>query len=118
MILLDPEDNYVYENGSLPIRPNWDKMFIKQMIANQTVLCSENVMKTIPESFKRIAWFTTDDNMPHDINWGISTFNLLPNMIIVTRSTETKNLPGKKFRLNKYLKVFEDEKGLEIWLKK
>lgn len=117
MILLDPANNYVYEDGSLPIRPDWDKAFIKQMIAGQTVLCSENVMDTIPESFKKIAWFTTDESMRHDINWGISTFKLFPNMILVSRGPATKKIPGKKFRLDNYINVFKDEKGLEIWLK-
>lgn len=117
MILLDPLDHYVYEDGSLPIRPDWDKGFIKQMIAGQTVLCSQNVLDTIPESFKRIAWFTTDENMPYDINWGISTFKLMPNMILVTRGPATKKIPGKKFRLDGYINIFKDEKGLEIWVK-
>jgi len=117
MILLDPGNKYVYEDGSLPIRPEFDKQFITDMITNKVVLCSQNVLDTIPESMKRVAWFTTDMNMPYDINWGISTFEDKPAMFLVTRSKVARELGGKVLRLDGYNKTFEDEKGLEIWLK-
>lgn len=117
MILLDPRDIYVYEDNSLPLRPDWDKEFITNMITGKVILCSQNVLDTIPKSMLAVAEFTTDINSEHDINWGISTFSLEPDMFLVTRAKAAKKLGGKVLRLNKYNKVFEDEKGLEIWLK-
>ena len=106
MILLDPGNKYVYEDGSLPIRPEFDKQFITEMITDKTVLCSQNVLDTIPPSMKRVANFTTDMESDYDINWGISTFVDKPDMFLVT-----------VLRLDGYTQVFEDEKGLEIWVK-
>ena len=66
---------------------------------------------------KRVANFTTDMESDYDINWGISTFVDKPDMFLVTRAQVAKKLGGKVLRLDGYTQVFEDEKGLEIWVK-
>jgi hypothetical protein len=115
MILLDPANKYVYEDNSLPVRPDWDKKFITEMIRGRTVLCSMNVIKTIPKSMYSVANFTTDVSRRYDINWGIKTFRDAPDILFVTRSLVTKKLPGKTFRLDEYHLTYK--KGqLEIWL--
>lgn len=116
MILLDPEDKYVYEDNSLPIRPKWDKEFITEMIRGKKVLCSMNVIDTIPRSMRKIADFTTDMSSDYDINWGIKTFVKIPDLLIVTRGKETKDIPGKVFRLNDFHRIYKDQKGIELWL--
>lgn len=118
MILLDPGNKYVYEDGSLPIRPEFDKQFITDMITDKTVLCSQNVLDTIPKSMRNVADFTTNMEDDYDINWGISTFVDTPDMLLVTRAQVAKKLGGKVLRLDDFTQVFTDEKGLEIWLKK
>lgn len=117
MILLDPMDKYVYEDGSLPIRPDFDKQFITDMITNKTILCSQNVLDTIPKSMLAVARFTTNELDDYDINWGISTFVDKPDMFLITRAPVAKKLGGKVLRLEDYHIVFKDEKGLEIWVK-
>lgn len=118
MILLDPGNKYVYSDGSLPIRPEFDKQFITDMITDKTVLCSQNVLDTIPKSMLAVADFTTDMEADYDINWGISTFVDTPDMLLVTRAQVAKKLGGKVLRLDSFSQVFKDEKGLEIWLRK
>lgn len=116
MILLDPNNVYVYEDGSLPVRPDWDKEFITDMITDKTILCSQNVLDTIPKSMLKVATFTTDMEADYDINWGISTFADRPEMLLVTRSEVVKAIGGKALRMDGYSQAFKDEKGLEIWL--
>ena len=118
MILLDPNNIYVYSDGSLPVRPSWDKGYITSMIEGKTVLCSQNVLETIPHSMLNIAKFITDHNHEFDINWGISTFNDIPDILLVTRSKVAKRKSGKTFRLNNYTRINTGNSQLEIWMPK
>ena len=116
-MLLDPGNKYVYEDGSLPIRPEWDKEFLKDTIRDRKVLCSQNVLDTIPRSMREIAEFTTNPEDTYDVNLGVSTFAEQPDMFLITRAKVAKKLGGKVLRLDGYTQIFEDEKGLEIWVK-
>lgn len=114
LILLDPEDNYVYSDGSLPKRPDWDKEFLINMIRGSLVLCSESTFKTIPKSMLKVATFTTDILAKADYNFGIKTFSQVPpGILIVTRGTTVKP-GGKKFRLDRFTNVYKNE-GIELW---
>lgn len=117
VILLDQDNKYVYSDGSLPKRPEWDKQFLTDLIRGALVLCSENTFKTIPKSMLKVATFTTNIFADVDINFGIKTFGQMPpDLMIVVRGPEKSNKEGKTFRMNNYNKIFEDEKGLELWV--
>ncbi len=122
VVLLSADGNYVSENGELPVRPEWDKRMITQLVTNKRVLCSPNTLKTLPKSIlgvvSRIETYSYDNNW--DVNFGISTFKQGDaDLFIVIKSKGS--MEGKRFS-RKFLKLtyhnILDIEELELWMKK
>lgn len=107
LILVSKNGKYLSNDGSLPVRPDWDKSFITDMIRNKIVLCSENTLKTIPPSMKKAAsrW-TTNMEEPYDINFGINTFKQTPDLLIMTVSKEEIK-EGPDFRTDSFKEILD-----------
>lgn len=122
--LLSKDGYYLREDGTLPVRPSWDKKFLVELTKNLTTICSLATYNTLPLSVKSTEPFILDyecddyDSLPYqDINLGINTFKTLPELIFITRSNYNAD-GGKLLRLDKYslLIDFEKEDGrFEIW---
>jgi len=113
LVLLSADGFYLSEFGTLPRRPLWDKEFITKVIKGKRVLCSYTTLATLPKSMLSIAQFTTDTKAEYDVNFGIDTFKVKPDLLIVSRSI--KNLHrGKRFDLSEFDQVVQTE-GLEMY---
>lgn len=115
ILLLNKNDMYLTKDGRLPTAPKWDKTFLKDLIKGKRVLCSFNTLKDLPKSILDCAYFTTNENLDYDVNFGISTFKNKVDLLFIVRSEDTFN-DGKKFNLSDYsLKLKKGD--LEIWTK-
>jgi len=114
-VLLSKDNFYIGPKGELPVRPSWDKSFITKLIQGKRVLVSKNTLVTLPKSILDAAYFTTNPELPYDVNFGISTFKNKPDLLLVVRSNKDLNA-GKKFRLDGYIAMVE-LKNLEVYTK-
>jgi len=111
-ILLDPNDNYVDNNGNLPKRPDYDKKLLKAFTLNQTV--TQNGYDGLPPSMRKFLTVTEDLK---EITMAVTIPEIAKysDVLLVNRSSE--NLEnGKKFRLDNF-KLLTKQGQLEIWLK-
>lgn len=115
IILLSSNNYYIDENGMLPKRPKWDKQLLLGIIKNKRVLCSSNVLNTLPKSILDSAYFTTNPNADYDINFGIDTFrSARPDLLIVVRSSSSLE-NGKKFDLSNFQQLVATT-NLELYI--
>jgi len=116
IILLSKDDYYLRDDGTLPVRPSWDKKFLLAMVEGLDCTCSEKTFETLPNSVKEVCNIYVDD-YDTDVNLGIQTFEFMPMLIFVVRSNYEAG-GGKLFRLANYKKVIDLQKEdgrLEIW---
>ena len=101
IVLLSRDGYYLGPNGELPHRPIFDKELITFLASGKKVLCSENTMKTIPPSIRKVAKsITTDPMSDWDVNFGIKTYNEIGDYFIVVKS-ESDLGGGKKFDMSR-----------------
>lgn len=120
--LLSKDGYYLREDGSLPIRPSWDKEFLTSLVKNLYCVASKNTIDTLPKSIIDNAAGIFNDSsylqrVACDINLGIKTFRDLPELLFITRSNYSVE-GGKLLRLNNYTKIIDFTKsdgGFEIW---
>lgn len=114
--LLSKDGYYLREDGSLPVRPSWDKKFLLDLVEGLECTCSEKTFETLPTSIKSNADIYVD-NFDVSINLGIATFEYHPELMLIVRSKYEAG-SGKLLRLDEYIKLIEFEKedgGFEIW---
>lgn len=115
--LLSKDGYYLREDGTLPVRPSWDKKFLVELTRGFQSTCSENTFDNLPLSIKEAAVITINYDIGSDINLGIDTFRFKPELIFIVRSKYEAS-SGKLLRLTEYNKLIEFEKdngGFEIW---
>lgn len=120
--LLSKDGYYLREDGSLPIRPSWDKEFLTSLVKNLYCVASKNTIDTLPKSIIDNAAGIFNDSsylqrVAGDINLGIKTFRDLPELLFITRSNYSVE-GGKLLRLDNYTKIIDFTKsdgGFEIW---
>ena len=114
--LLSKDGYYLRDDGSLPVRPSWDKKFLVDLTAGLACTCSENTFEKLPTSIKEHAYIYVD-TFDVSINLGIATFEYQPELIFIVRSKYEAG-GGKLLRLDEYIKLIEFEKEdgeFEIW---
>lgn len=114
--LLSKDGYYLRDDGSLPVRPSWDKKFLVDLTTDLVCTCSENTFDTLPVSIKSNANIYVD-NFTASVNLGIATFEYRPELMFIVRSKYEAG-SGKLLRLDEYIKLIEFEKedgGFEIW---
>jgi len=105
-LLLDRNDNYVLEDGSLPRRPQWDKALLETFVIGESL--SEDGYNMVGKKLKENVFVTHGE--PYPIT--IPEINALADIILVTRSYTSGK--GKRFRFNNFEKVLSTGQ-LEIW---
>jgi len=109
-LLLDKNDNYVYPDGSLPTRTQWDKKLLQTFI--ELGLVSDAGFRLLPPSLKQIATKTLGEpTCPITIQ----EIAALSDILIITRSRDEK--VGRRFRLDAFEPILK-ELRLEIWKRK
>ena len=115
LVLLTHDDSYLVD-GRLPTRPSWDKDLLLGICENRKIVCSEATYKELPTPI-----ISRGDvkigNQPFgaDINLGIDTFDRLPDLLLISRSTDM--LGTKKFRYRDEYKQILNLGGFELWTK-
>lgn len=120
--LLSLDGYYLRDDGTLPVRPSWDKEFLIKLIEGLPCVASQNTIDNLPPSIKNSATNIFNDTsylqrMAGDINLGIKTFRDLPDLMFIVRSQYNAG-SGKLLRLDRYTKLIEftkDNGGFEIW---
>jgi hypothetical protein len=114
--LLSKDGYYLRDDGSLPVRPSWDKKFLVDLVTDLECTCSDNTFEKLPASIKEHADIYVD-TFDVSINLGIATFEYQPELMFIVRSKYEAG-SGKLLRLDGYIKLIEFEKedgGFEIW---
>ncbi len=107
-ILLDEKNTYVYEDGSLPIRTQWDKELLSTFLLDENV--SGEGFRMLPDSLgRKVAGITPGE--PYPIT--VPEIDGLTDILLVTRG-QSKAKPGKKFRFDKFTCILKEQR-LEIW---
>ena len=109
-ILLDQNDNYVYPDGKLPMRPKWDKRLLGTFIEKGSV--SFKGYNLLPPSLKNLAKITPGEPVTPIT---IPEIAGLADILVVSRSKEMRQ--GKRFRLDAFEQILSEGK-LEIWRRK
>lgn len=116
--LLSKDGYYLREDGSLPIRPSWDKKFLVDLVTGLACSCSSKTFEDIPNSIiDNTLSIHIDMSAYSDINLGIDTFRFKPELIFIVRSKYEAN-GGKLLRLDNYTKIIDftkDDGDFEIW---
>ena len=107
LLLLDSNDNYVYEDGSLPIRPAWDKKFLDAMLENEVV--SPEGYEMLPESMRKKV-YTDGWCKP----FPITIPEIAKSDILFVVRGWNKQDKGKKFRFDDFEWLF-DTGHIEVW---
>jgi len=106
-ILLTKDNVYVKDDGSLPIRPAWDKELLKGLIDGGRV--SDKAYAMLPPSMRKLV--EVDTKLP---NIPITIKELAnADLLIVSRSLELCR--GKKFRFENFRLLLKDRK-VELWI--
>ena len=114
--LLSKDGYYLRYDGTLPIRPSWDKKFLIDLIAGLDCTCSDNTFEKLPNSIKKNTYISVEE-FDVSINLGIKTFEYMPELMFIVRS-KYKAGGGKLLRLDDYAQLIAFEKedgGFEIW---
>lgn len=122
--LLSKDGYYLRDDGTLPVRPSWDKKFLVDLTAGMSTICSQNTFNTLPKSLRDtepyiyIPYEDSRFDLPYqDINLGIATFKEKPELMFIVRSKYEAG-GGKLLRLDDYVQLITFEKedgGFEIW---
>jgi len=119
VLILDRRDRYVYDDGSLPVRPTFDKPFLLGLLAGEKrVMASPNTIESLPKSVLNLVE-VTEPQFVHStrVNLGIKTmYTHTPDLLFITRSNSLRSLlkSGKKFDLS-YWRPILKLKEFEIW---
>lgn len=114
--LLSKDGYYLRYDGTLPVRPSWDKKFLIDLIAGLDCTCSDNTFEKLPNSIKENANIYVEE-FDVSINLGIKTFEYMPELMFIVRSKYEAG-SGKLLRLDDYVQLITFEKedgGFEIW---
>ena len=107
-LLLDLNDNYVLNDGSLPKRPQWDKALLKTFVAGESL--SKAGYDMLPRSMQSIV---TIDEPTFTVT--IPEIDASADILLVSRSyTKGK---GKQFKFDNFKQVLKTGQ-LEIWRRK
>lgn len=116
--LVSKDGYYLREDGSLPIRPSWDKKFLVDLVTGMACNCSSNTFENLPTSITcKAQIININVSRYSDINLGIDTFRFKPELIFIVRSKYEAN-GGKLLRLDNYTKIIDftkDDGDFEIW---
>lgn len=96
---LDTNDNYVYEDGSLPTAPAWDKEMLSELVKQNTI--TPSAINILPLSMKKIATATPGEPT---LAVKVSEIDALADLLIVTRVTD-RGQSGRKFRFTNFKKL-------------
>ena len=105
-ILLDELNNYVGDNKTLPLRPEWDKALLHTLVKGKGV--SEAAYEMLPPSIQKVCYIDAVDNYPITIK----EISEQSDYLLVNRSAEVKP-GGKVFRLDNFKLIGE----IELWKK-
>lgn len=114
--LLSKDGYYLRYDGTLPVRPSWDKKFLIDLIAGLDCTCSDNTFEKLPNSIKENTYIYVEE-FDVSINLGIKTFEYTPELMFIVRSKYEAG-SGKLLRLDDYVQLITFEKedgGFEIW---
>lgn len=114
--LLSKDGYYLRDDGTLPVRPSWDKKFLIDLTAGLECTCSDNTFEKLPNSIKENADIYVEE-FDVSVNLGIKTFEYMPELMFIVRSKYEAG-GGKLLRLDDYVQLitFEKEDGeFEIW---
>ena len=114
--LLSKDGYYLRDDGTLPMRPSWDKKFLIDLVTNLDCTCSDNTFEKLPNSIKENTYIYVEE-FDVSINLGIKTFEYMPELMFIVRSKYDAG-SGKLLRLDDYVQLITFEKedgGFEIW---
>ena len=114
--LLSKDGYYLRDDGTLPVRPSWDKKFLIDLTHGLDCTCSDNTFEKLPNSIKENANIYVEE-FDVSINLGIKTFEYMPELMFIVRSKYEAG-SGKLLRLDDYYQLITFEKedgGFEIW---
>lgn len=114
--LLSKDGYYLRDDGTLPVRPSWDKKFLIDLTAGLDCTCSDNTFEKLPNSIKENTYIYVEE-FDVSINLGIKTFEYMPELMFIVRSKYEAG-SGKLLRLDDYVQLITFEKedgGFEIW---
>lgn len=114
--LLSKDGYYLRDDGTLPVRPSWDKKFLIDLTHGLDCTCSDNTFEKLPNSIKENTYIYVEE-FDVSINLGIKTFEYMPELMFIVRSKYEAG-SGKLLRLDDYVQLITFEKedgGFEIW---
>ena len=114
--LLSKDGYYLRDDGTLPVRPSWDKKFLIDLTYGLECTCSDNTFEKLPNSIKENTYIYVEE-FDVSINLGIKTFEYMPELMFIVRSKYEAG-SGKLLRLDDYVQLITFEKedgGFEIW---
>jgi len=114
MLLIDQDDIYVREDGSLPKRPAFDKGLLLGVATNQVGICSDNTKKDFPPSLLKVMKDITNSDKG-DLAMSPDKIDKNAHLLIISRSSDS-GLGGKKFRFDKFKRLVSMY-SLEIWVR-
>jgi len=110
-LLLDENDHYVYDNGNLPNRTQWDKKLLSNIINKELV--TNAGMELLPPSLQEKVRLT--QGVP-TVPITVPEIEALADILIITRVASTGQ-PGKKFRLDNFIPILKEQR-IEVWRRK
>lgn len=111
-LLLDQNDVYAREDGSLPLRPSFDKQLLTGICEKQNALCSLNTSEQLPPSITDILKGLNNKMYPEDVALSPDMIDKHAHLLIITRNNEEGT--GKKFRFDKFKRLVKMY-DIEIW---
>lgn len=112
MLLLDQNDIYARDNGTLPKRPSFDKELLTGVCEKQNALCSANTAEYLPKSITNIIRNLNVGGLQGDVALSPDMIDKHAHLLIITRNDETGT--GKRFRFDKFKCLVKDN-AIEIW---
>ena len=110
-IILDAHDMYVGNDDQLPSRPSFDKAFLSNMVAKNSV--SQEGFDLLPLGMQKLSTITQGEP---ELPITIREIAGLTDMLIVVRSYMALG-KGKKFRLDNFKRVAKSGQ-LEIYFRR
>ena len=107
-ILLDEKDHYVYDDGNLPIRPDFDKELLRDIYKNETV--TEKGYNMLPPSIRKKVDITQDGPTAPVT---VPEIDALADILLVIRGKH-RCRSGKVFRFDNFMPILK-EGNLEIF---
>jgi len=112
-ILLTSDNFYINEDGSLPMRPDFDKTLLTALAKNNIV--SNEGYNMLPPSIKSVVKTSNEQQEP-EFPITIREINAFTDLLIIVRSNELI-IGGKQFRLDNFELLVKDRK-IELWRRK